>query len=57
MIGCIICEGVVDFDQHWWRMVIERFGGRCLCRMKDFGRMYRMRGESLVCSALVVEHG
>ena len=23
IIGCVICEGVVDFDQHWWRMVIE----------------------------------
>ena len=47
MIGCVVCEGVVDFDQHWWRMVSERFGGS----VGD--RMCRMRGESLVCSALV----
>ena len=26
MIGCVVCEGVVDFGQHWRRMVIERFG-------------------------------
>ena len=42
MIGCVVCEGVVDFDQHWWRMDIERFGGRCLCwmcRMQDSSRV------------------
>ena len=50
MIGRVVCEGVVDFDQHWWRMDIERFGGRCRCRM------CRMRGGSLVCSILV-EYG
>ena len=29
MIGCVVCTGIVEFDQHRWSMGSERFGGSC----------------------------